>query len=502
MQCFSTIHAEITVSPNTPAAKWELDVASTRPDHEINHPSACSAARSALPLAKSRLPRALPGRPMTNPLKYRSRRRMQASSRRMASWSTAASTTRPRHASRSTRPSATAGPTARVSTTADLPRSTITPPSMPAPTRSADSNRPSPPTIPSPASLPWAVPEDPAPAAAWAYFFVAYEWTRNHVAETDSGLVPTEAERTVISQAYSTHSASRSPFTIPRPGCRIPAMWSPSARRPRRCCSSILAQHLRHPALQLPGARAQQHPSGLAAVAPGQDTWAAETSSMGGFNFQSTRASNENLFGFVDTTDTLGINTNINWSHRFSQRLFFYGGYRFSRLRTQIVPYFENRQNISGDAGITGNNQDPTNWGPPALTFSSGIAPSRTSRARSIVTVPMAFPDPSLSIAAATTLPSAAICASSNTTISSSRTRAASSPLPAPPPKAHPTAATTAALTWPTSSSACRIPAPSPSATRTSIFAKPSTTPTPPTTGASSPTSPSTPACAGTTARR
>ena len=33
-----------------------------------------------------------------------------------------------------------------------------------------------------------------------------------------------------------------------------------------------------------------------------------------------------------------------------------------------------NRQNISGDAGITGNNQEPANWGPPALSFSSGIA--------------------------------------------------------------------------------------------------------------------------------
>ncbi len=39
------------------------------------------------------------------------------------------------------------------------------------------------------------------------------------------------------------------------------------------------------------------------------------------------------------------------------------------------MPYFENRQNISGEAGISGNNQDPANWGPPALTFSSGITP-------------------------------------------------------------------------------------------------------------------------------
>jgi trimeric autotransporter adhesin len=93
----------------------------------------------------------------------------------------------------------------------------------------------------------------------------------------------------------------------------------------------------------------------------------------GSFNFQSIRGSAGDLFGFTDKTDTLGINTNINWSHRFSQRLFIYAGYRFSRLRTNIVPYFENRQNVSGAAGITGNNQDPSNWGPPTLAFSSGI---------------------------------------------------------------------------------------------------------------------------------
>ncbi len=93
----------------------------------------------------------------------------------------------------------------------------------------------------------------------------------------------------------------------------------------------------------------------------------------GSFNFQSTRSSTTNLFAFTDKTDILGINFNVNWSHRFSQRIFVNTGYHFSRLRTNIVPYFENRQNISGEAGITGNNQDPSNWGPPALTFSSGI---------------------------------------------------------------------------------------------------------------------------------
>ena len=95
----------------------------------------------------------------------------------------------------------------------------------------------------------------------------------------------------------------------------------------------------------------------------------------GNFNFQSIRADGVNLFSFVDTTDTLGFNTNINWSHRLNQHLFLYAGYHFSRLRTQVSPEFENKQNISGEAGITGNDQTPANWGPPALSFSSGIAP-------------------------------------------------------------------------------------------------------------------------------
>jgi outer membrane receptor protein involved in Fe transport len=77
----------------------------------------------------------------------------------------------------------------------------------------------------------------------------------------------------------------------------------------------------------------------------------------------------------VDTTDILGLNTNINWSHRFSQRLFIYGTYHFSRLRTLVRPEFAARQNVSGQAGITGNDQSPENWGPPALNFSRGIAP-------------------------------------------------------------------------------------------------------------------------------
>ncbi|HXF27458.1 MAG TPA: hypothetical protein VN610_09295, partial [Bryobacteraceae bacterium] len=94
----------------------------------------------------------------------------------------------------------------------------------------------------------------------------------------------------------------------------------------------------------------------------------------GGLAFENMREGTPNLFGFLDTTDMLGINAHVNWSHRFSQRLFLNLGYQFSRLAMHVRPYFENRENVSGEAGILGNNQDPLNWGPPALAFTSGIA--------------------------------------------------------------------------------------------------------------------------------
>src|SRR6202035_3345380 len=74
------------------------------------------------------------------------------------------------------------------------------------------------------------------------------------------------------------------------------------------------------------------------------------------------------------TTGIAGINTSVTWRHTFGQRIFLTLGYTFSRLPTRTTPYFATRENVSGEAGISGNNQDPLNWGPPSLAFSSGIA--------------------------------------------------------------------------------------------------------------------------------
>ena len=159
-------------------------------------------------------------------------------------------------------------------------------------------------------------------------------------------------------------------------------MLSRSAPRPSHCCSSTHCRTLpatRSITTRCPFSNSTHQDLLLSRL---DKTLGRRDELYGTFNLQSTRGSTGDLFGFVDKTDTLGINTNINWSHRFNQRLFLFAGYHFSRLRTTIVPYFENRQNISGDAGISGNNQDPSNWGPPTLTFSSGITRSHRPKQR------------------------------------------------------------------------------------------------------------------------
>jgi len=91
------------------------------------------------------------------------------------------------------------------------------------------------------------------------------------------------------------------------------------------------------------------------------------------FAMTSVRQDNDNILGFLDTTDVLGFNTNATWSRRFSSRVFSTFTVAFSHQSVRVTPFFANKQNVSGAAGITGNDQDALNFGPPTLAFGSGI---------------------------------------------------------------------------------------------------------------------------------
>ena len=89
----------------------------------------------------------------------------------------------------------------------------------------------------------------------------------------------------------------------------------------------------------------------------------------------STRTSTQTFLGFNDATRVLGINSTVNWNHTVNAHLRFNVGYQYSRQSTSSTPFFSYKQNVSGLAGIAGNDQDPAYWGPPTLSFASALQP-------------------------------------------------------------------------------------------------------------------------------
>ena len=63
---------------------------------------------------------------------------------------------------------------------------------------------------------------------------------------------------------------------------------------------------------------------------------------------------------------------NLSYRHMFNQRINGNLNYTYSRQNTRTTPFFANATNVSAEAGISGNDQDPQNWGPPSLGFSGG----------------------------------------------------------------------------------------------------------------------------------
>src|ERR1700733_9558991 len=370
MQCFSTVHADLTISPTTVPGKWEL---SLLPLDQITKLTKLPPAPVPSPSLKPKTP-AAPGAPNENAAelpKPADEASQQSNDGFLVNGSVNnAATSRfsldqafgnRRYNSRSLY---TGGLAAVYDNSAlDARPFSITGLNTPKPNYNRITGIFN---LGGPLKIPHLLPRGPN-------FFAAYQWTRNRTAETYPGLVPTEAERTgdlsnlvnPLGQPVVVYDPATG---LPFPGNVVPVSTQAQALLQLYPTPNIAGNSLYN--YQVPVLNSNHQDLLLSRL---EKTLGRRDSLNGTFNLQSSRGSSTDLFGFVDRTDTLGINTNINWSHRFNQRLFLFAGYRFSRLRTEIVPYFENRQNISGEAGISGNNQDPTNWGPPALTFSSGI---------------------------------------------------------------------------------------------------------------------------------
>jgi hypothetical protein len=204
-------------------------------------------------------------------------------------------------------------------------------------------------------------------------FFVGYQHTRDRDAMTQSGLVPDMAERS--GDLSGLLNPVGQPVTIYNPVTGLP-FSGPIPVSPQAQALLNL-----YPLPNLAGNSRYNYQTQVLDNTHLDDlqlrmdkTLGRRDELYGRFEFQSSRADSANLFDFRDTTDTLGLDARISWSHQFRHEFLVTFGYQFTRLRTRVQPEFANRENISGEAGITGNDQDPMDWGPPTLIFASGIA--------------------------------------------------------------------------------------------------------------------------------
>ncbi len=207
-------------------------------------------------------------------------------------------------------------------------------------------------------------------------FFVGYQWMRNRNASTVPALMPTFAQRSGdFSQALNPLGIPIS-LVDPTSGAPFAGNIIPQSRISRQAQS--LLNLYPQPNFNSSTRYNYQIPIVGRAASDSVMTNLQKTFNMkdqlsGNFGYQRTSAENPNVFGFTDTTDTAGFQATINFSHRFTTHLFDRFSYQYSRYSSRLTPYFANKQNVSGDAGITGNDQSPLYWGPPSLSFSSGI---------------------------------------------------------------------------------------------------------------------------------
>lgn len=195
-------------------------------------------------------------------------------------------------------------------------------------------------------------------------FFVGYQWTRNNTASTLSELVPTDAQR-----AGNLSGAIYNPTTGLAYTGAIPVSTQAAALLKLYPAANLAgSSNYNYQTAVLNGAHTDALQSRL------QKTISQHDYAYGRFALLSSRSSSKSIFDFVDTTKSLGINGSANWQHRFGNRYYLNLGYSYSRQSTRLTPEFAYRENISKIASINGNNQDAANWGPPSLSFTSGIA--------------------------------------------------------------------------------------------------------------------------------
>lgn len=371
MQCFAPLHAEVTVAPNLPAAAYALkllDLATVQISAQqvtpATEPGAVTQSQKKLEQNGSQVaPQGIPKAPEENEQGVDGF--LVQGSVNNAATSQYATNPAFGNARSGSKALYTGGFTALESNSALNAQPYAL--SGVAATRSSYNEFTGAAALQGPLNIPRLLPHGPN-------FFVGYQWTRNSNSAIFAGLVPTQAERTGDLSGLA--NSLGQPIMVYRPGTsqpygnnQVPVSAQAAALLKLYPVPNIAdISNYNYQALVLNNTHQDSLQSRF------DKNLSRKDNLNGKFAFQSTRSDSVNLFGFTDQTGTLGINASVQWAHRLTPRLYLYTNYSFSRLRSELTPNFAYRENVSGAAGITGNDQQSIDWGPPALSFSDGTA--------------------------------------------------------------------------------------------------------------------------------
>jgi len=210
-------------------------------------------------------------------------------------------------------------------------------------------------------------------------FFLQYQGTRSRNESTANSVFPTEAERQ--GDFSQTLYSAGHPVTIydPLSGAPFPNNMIPTTRINPQALS--LLQYYPLPNIISPLQYNFQAPVVTRSDVDGFNARLSRSlntknflSGLIGYQNSRTLTPNQSGFSFVDSGSTAGLRANAQYRHNFSRTLWGTFTEDYTRASAHTDPFFANRVDVSGNAGISGNDQSPSYWGPPSLGFSqSGI---------------------------------------------------------------------------------------------------------------------------------
>ena len=333
MECFATIHADVVIAPDMPAAKWELKLlepaeitAKSQPANPPTGPLAVPDLRTAEAQKPGRAKgngQEIPKPPEEDGQKSADGFLVQGSENNAA---TSAFATNP--AFGNTRAGSKALYTGGFA--AIMQNSVLD--ARPYSLAGAQFAKPSYNDFTGVAALQGLI-KIPHVLERGPIFFASFQWTRNSNSQILPGLVPTQAEQS--GNLAGLTNVMGQPVTIYNPATgtpyldnQVPVCLQAAALLklyPQPNIADNAGYNYQAPVLN------DTHQDSLQSRL--DKTLGRRDQLYGGFNFQSTRADNGNLFGFIDHTGTLGINGNIHWSHWLKPGMFVFTSYTFSRLR-------------------------------------------------------------------------------------------------------------------------------------------------------------------------